>query len=122
MRTIIGTIAGISLAFGLIYLALQVGGALAPVVYDAATQEVEIPLGSTLALFLGWFLGSFAGAWFAMRMSGSNGPGWVVAGAVAGAAIYRGITLGDAVWVTAAGFVIPLAATWLAARTVRMVA
>lgn len=122
MRMIIATIAGILLAFGLIYLSLQAGGALAPVVYDPVSQAVEIPLGSTLALFIGWFIGSFAGAWFAMRMAGNNGPGWVVAGAVAGAAIYRAITLGDAVWVTAAGFIIPLAATWLAARAVRTAA
>lgn len=119
MRMFIATIVGILIAFGLIYMALYVGNALAPVVYDAATQEVEIPLGSTLALFFGWFFGTFAGAWFAMRMSGTNSPGWVVAGAVAGAAIYRAITIGDAVWVTAAGFIIPLAATWLASRAVR---
>lgn len=119
MRMIIGTIVGILLAFGLIYLALQVGGTVSPVVYDPATEEVQIPLGNTLALFVGWFVGTFAGGWFAMRMTASNGPGWIVAGAVAGAAIYRAVTLGDAVWVTAAGFVIPLAAAWLAASAVR---
>jgi uncharacterized membrane protein len=122
MRVIIGTVIGILLAFGLIYLAQQVGGALSPVVYDPATEEVQIPLANTVALFVGWFVGTFAGAWFAMRMTAINGAGWVVAGAVAGAAIYRAISLGDAVWVTAAGFVIPLAATWLAARVVRLTA
>lgn len=119
MRTIISTIVGIMLAFGLIYLALQFGGKLSPVVYDPATEEVQIPLGNTLSLFIGWFVGSFAGAWLAMRASTQAGPGWIVAGAVAGAAIYRALTLGDAVWVTAAGFIIPLAATWLASRVVR---
>jgi hypothetical protein len=119
MRMVIGTIVGILLAFGLIYLALRGGSTLAPVVYDPATEEVQIPLGSTLALFSGWFVGTFAGAWLAMRATASNGPGWVVAGAVSGAAIYRAFTLGDAVWVIAAGFVIPLVAAWLASRAVR---
>lgn len=120
MRTVISTLAGIMLAFGLIYLALQAGGYFSPVVYDPASEEVQIPLGNTLSLFIGWFVGSFAGAWLAMRASGQAGPGWIVAGAVAGAAIYRALTLGDAAWVTAAGFIIPLAATWLASRAVRI--
>jgi hypothetical protein len=117
---IIGSIAGILLAFGLIFLAQQVGGAISPVVYDPATEEVEIPLVNTASLFIGWFVGTFAGAWVAMRVTAIKGPGWVVAGAVAGAAIYRALTLGDAVWVTAAGFIVPLAATWLAERVVRI--
>ena len=122
MRMIIGTVAGILVAFGLIYMALQVGGAVSPVVYDPATEEVQIPVGNTLALFIGWFAGTFAGAWIAMRSTATHGAGWVVAGAVAGAAIYRALTLGDAVWVTAAGFVIPLAAAWLAVRAGRTAA
>lgn len=122
MRMTIGTIVGILLAFGLIYLALQGGSALSPVVYDPATEEVQVPLASTLSLFVGWFVGTFAGAWVAMRVTANNGPGWVVAGAVAGAAIYRALTLGDAVWVTAAGFVIPLVAAWLASRAARAAA
>ena len=122
MRMIIGTIVGILLAFGLIYLAQQVGGAISPMVYDPATEEVEIPLMNTASLFIGWFVGTFAGAWVAMRVTATNGPGWIVAGAVSGAAIYRALTLGDAVWVTAAGFIVPLAAAWLAARVVRMTA
>lgn len=118
MRMIIGTIVGILLAFGLIYLAQLVGGAVAPVVYDPATEEVQIPLINTASLFLGWFIGTFAGAWVAMRTTANGGPGWIVAGAVVGAALYRAFTLGDAVWVIAAGFIIPLAAAWLATRAV----
>lgn len=122
MRTIIGTIVGILLAFGLIFMAQKASGALSPMVFDPATQELEVPFGNTIGLFIGWFVGSFAGAWFAMRVTASTGPGWVVAGAVAGAAIYRSLTLADAVWVTAAGFIIPLAATWLASRAARTAA
>ncbi|MBA4748115.1 MAG: hypothetical protein H2056_05325 [Sphingopyxis sp.] len=122
MRMIIATVVGILLAFVIVYLVQQAGGALSPSVYNPATEEVEVPIFNTLVLFLGWFSGTFAGAWLAMRTTTSDGPGWIVAGAVAGAAIVQSIRTGDAVWVTAAGFIIPLTATWFAARAVRMAA
>lgn len=121
MRMIIGTIAGILLAFGLVFLAQQVGGSLSPLVYDPATEEAEASLVSTLILFGGWFFATFAGAWVAMRTTTNHGPGWVVAGAVAGAGIIQTIRTGDAVWVVAAAFLLPLAAAWLSAHAVRNV-
>jgi hypothetical protein len=122
MRMIIGTIVGILLAFGLIYMAQMVGNTMSPGVYDPASEEVQIPLANTILLFVGWFIGTFAGAWVAMRTTAMGGPGWVVAGAVIGAALYRAFTLGDAIWVIAAAFIVPLAAAWLAARAVRTAA
>jgi hypothetical protein len=119
-KSIVGTIIGTAIAFGLIVLAQYLGNFIAPEVYDPATEEVLIPLGATVALFLGWFIGSFAGSWLAMRVSGSGFPGWIVAGAVVGAAVYRAVTIGEASWVVAAGFILPLAAAWLAGRAARL--
>lgn len=116
VRGIAGTIAGIFVAFALLWIAQYAGSSLSPDVYDPSTGEVLIPIGSTIALFVGWFVGTFAGSWLAMRMSGKSGAGWVVAGATIGASLYRAVTLADAGWVMALGIVIPLAAAWAAQR------
>ncbi|MDZ3831016.1 MAG: hypothetical protein U0S50_04270 [Sphingopyxis sp.] len=118
LRPAIAAVVGILLAFGLVWVAQYAGNNLSPMVFDPDTGEILIPLGSTIALFIGWFVGTFGGGWLAMRISGGSGAGWIVAGAVIGAALYRAVTLADSWWVMALGTLIPLVAIWLAERTV----
>lgn len=122
LRTAVATVIGIAVAFGLIWLAQYAGNELSPAEYDLETGEILIPVGSTIALVIGWFVGSFAGSWLAMRASAGTGAGWIVAGAVIGAALYRAVTLADAWWIMALGAAVPLAATWLAQRAAGIVA
>ncbi len=116
LRSAIAAVAGIVIAFGLIWLAQYAGSELSPDVYDPQTGEVLIPVGSTVALLVGWFVGTFAGGWVAMRVSGGTGAGWIVAGAVIGAGVYRAVTLADAWWIMLLGILIPIAAAWAAQR------
>ena len=116
LRTAIAAVIGIGVAFGLIWLAQYAGSEVSPDAFDPDTGEVLIPVGSTIALLVGWFVGTFAGSWLAMRISDGTGAGWGVAGASLGAAIYRSITLADAWWVMALGVLIPVVAAWLAQR------
>lgn len=116
VRSAVAAVAGILVAFGLIWLAQYAGSEFSPAEYDVATGEILIPLGSTIALIVGWFIGAFAGGWLAMRASGGAGPGWVVAGAVIGAAIYSAADFSDAWWIMALGALIPMLAAWLAQR------
>ena len=116
LRSAIAAVAGIFVAFGLIWLAQYAGSEISPDVYDLNSGEVLIPIGSTIALLVGWFIGTFAGGWLAMRVSAGTGAGWIVAGAVIGAALYRAVTLADTWWIMALGALIPLAAVWLAQR------
>lgn len=116
VRSAVAAVAGILVAFGLIWLAQYAGSELSPAEYDVATGDILIPLGSTVALIVGWFIGAFAGGWLAMRASGGTGAGWVVAGAVIGAAIYSAADFSEAWWVIALGGIIPLTAAWLAQR------
>lgn len=122
LRSIIATAVGIFVAFALILLAQYAGGEVSPEAYDPATGEILIPAGATVALVIGWFAGAFAGGWVAMRVSGRAGPGWIVAGAVIGAGIYRAVTLADAGWMMALGVLVPLAAAWAAQRTTSIAA
>lgn len=117
-RSAIAAVIGIVVAFGLIWLAQYAGSNLSPDVYDPETGEILIPIGSTIALTIGWFVGTFAGGWLAMRMAGGTGAGWIVAGAVIGSALYRAVTLADAWWIMALGVALPLAAAWFAQRAV----
>ena len=116
LRSAIAAVIGIVVAFGLIWIAQYAGSEISPDVYDPASGEVLIPVGSTIALVIGWFIGSFGGGWLAMRISAGTGAGWIVAGAVVGAALYRAVTLADTWWIMALGALVPLAAAWLAQR------
>lgn len=121
LRTAIAVVIGIVVAFGLIWIAQYAGSEISPDVYDPASGEVLIPVGSTIALVIGWFIGSFGGGWLAMRISAGTGAGWIVAGAVIGAALYRAVTLADTWWIMALGAIVPLAAVWLAQRAASIV-
>ena len=116
MRPAIAAVVGILVAFGLVWLAQYAGSEISPAEYDPTTGEILIPVGSTIALIVGWFIATFAGSWLAMRISGGTGAGWVVAGAVIGAALYTAIDFADSWWMMALGVAIPLAAVWLAQR------
>ena len=121
LRSAIAAIIGIVVAFGLIWLAQYAGSEISPDVYDPNSGEILIPVGSTIALIVGWFIGTFAGGWLAMRVSAGTGPGWIVAGAVIGAALYRAVTLADSWWIMALGVAVPLLAVWLAQRATSIV-
>ena len=121
LRSAIAAIIGIVVAFGLIWLAQYAGSEVSPSEYDVATGEILIPIGSTVALIVGWFLATFAGSWLAMRISGETGAGWVVAGAVIGAALYTAVDFSDAWWIMTLGALVPLLAVWLAQRATSVV-
>lgn len=116
VRSAIATVVGILVAFALVWLAQYAGSEISPSEYDVDTGEILIPLGSTIALIVGWFVGTFGGAWLAMRISAGDGPGWIVAGAVIGAAIYSAADFSDTWWIMALGVLVPLIAAWTAKR------
>lgn len=122
LRSAIAAVIGIVVAFGLIWLAQYAGSEISPSEYDTTTGEILIPIGSTIALIIGWFLATFAGSWLAIRISGGTGTGWVVAGAVIGAALYTAVDFSDTWWIMALGVAVPLVAAWLAQRAAATVA
>ena len=115
-RSAVAAVVGILVAFGLIWLAQYAGSEISPDVYDPDSGEILIPIGSTISLIAGWFIGSFAGGWIAMRVSAGTGTGWIVSGAVIGAALYRAVTLADSWWIMALAVAVPLFSVWLAQR------
>jgi hypothetical protein len=127
IRSALASVAGILLAFALIYLAQYVGNMIDPMVAvqdvtDPDALELQIPLSNTLALLFGWLIGAFAGSWLAARASGVIGTAWIVGGAVFGAGVVRAVSLGEPWWMLALAFALPMVAAWGAGRTVRVAA
>ncbi|KTE22080.1 hypothetical protein ATE67_05490 [Sphingopyxis sp. H050] len=121
LRTVIAAVIGIVVAFGLLTVFWIAGNAISPSVENLDTGETFVPLAPTLALIVGWFVGTFAGSWLAMRVSVGTGAGWVVAGSVIGAALYRAVTPLDEWWILVLAVLVPVAAAWLAQRATRII-
>lgn len=126
-RTAIATVAGMLLAFALIWLAQTVGNGISPAMAvpdagDPEALEIQIPLMNTLVLLAGWLIGGFAGGWVAARASGITGSAWIVGGAVFGACVVRAASLGEPWWMLALAFALPMLGALGAARAARTAA
>lgn len=117
LRSILGTFAGIVLGFALLYLCQYVGNLIDPEMFDPESEMVIIPIGSTIAMFVGWLAGAFGGSWLAARVTRSPFAGWAVCGAMIGAAVYMVMAIGDEWWVLLGGIVTPLIGAALGTRT-----
>jgi hypothetical protein len=91
MKALLGLLAGI-VAAALVMMAVSyVGTSLYPlhVPADPSDRQALIeglrtaPIGAQLTLLLAWFLGTFAGAAVAKKLSGAAWPGWTIGGVLA---------------------------------------
>ena len=91
MKALLGLLAGI-VAAALVMMAVGfVGTSLYPlhVPADPGDRQALIeglraaPLGAQISVLLAWFLGTFAGAALARRLSGAAWPGWTIGGVLA---------------------------------------
>ena len=91
MKGFLGLLAGI-VAAALVMMAVgYVGTSLYPlhVPADPSDRQALIegiraaPVGAQVSVLLAWFLGTFAGAAVAKRLSGAAWPGWTIAGVLA---------------------------------------
>ena len=91
MKALLGLLAGI-VAAALVMMAVgYVGTSLYPlhVPADPSDRQALIegiraaPLGAQVSVLLAWFLGTFAGAAVAKKLSGAAWPGWTIGGVLA---------------------------------------
>jgi hypothetical protein len=91
MKALLGLLAGI-VAAALVMMAVGfVGTSLYPlhVPADPSDRQALIegiraaPLGAQVSVLLAWFLGTFAGAAVAKKLSGAAWPGWTIGGVLA---------------------------------------
>ena len=124
MRKLLGVVAGIAVAI-LVIMAIEFAGHAAyppPPDIDlrdpAATNRLiaSLPPGALAGVVIGWFLGSFAGAWTAIRVARWATAGWIVVAFVIAGGLYTIITIPHPMWMQIAAVALPLLAGWMALR------
>ena len=91
MKALLGLLAGIAAAALVMMAVGYVGTSLYPlhVPADPGNRRALIeginaaPVGAQVSVLLAWFLGTFAGAAVAKKVSGAAWPGWTIGGVLA---------------------------------------
>lgn len=111
MRTILGIIAGIVVAFAVQSAADFLGNQLYPPRISDMLNREQIaaalaarPAGALWLGVAGYFLGGFAGGWIGKRISGSGASAWVPAALLALMALVIGFSFPVPTWATFATF------------------
>lgn len=127
-RMILSIVAGLAVAFGLVFATDALFHALAP---SAAATPGEMadragmaayvarqPDGVLAGLALGWAVAALAGAALAVRLAQRGGwPGWLVGMLVLAATIANFAAVPHPGWMVALAIVAMSAATWLGVRS-----
>ena len=123
-RTIGGIVAGV-IAGGVIVFATEaVGHSLFPPPADINLADPEdvkrlmasLPAAAFAFVLVGWFLGSFAGAFVARKISQADVAAWAVAVLFILFTAMNFVMIPHPPWMIVAGIVIPLIGAWLAIR------
>jgi hypothetical protein len=124
LRTILGIVAGVVLAF-VIIMALEMVSYVAfppPAGLDPADPEdvkrivAAAPLAAKIWVVFCWFAGSLSGGWLARRLSRTSWAGWVIAGLIAVGGIANVMMIPHPLWMQIAAVAAPLLGGWLVTR------
>lgn len=123
MRKMFGTLAGIVAAI-IIMLAIEYaeGWLYPPVSYGdddpaaAAMLIIGLPLPAKFILMAGWAVGTFGGAWLALRINDWRWSGVIVALVVIADRVASFVALPYPWWMEVAAVVLPVIGGWLAIR------
>lgn len=124
MRKFFGCVAGMAAAMLIIFLIELIGSSLFPVDIDVQSADAatmariiaEMPLAAKLFVVVGWALGSFGGAWLALRISDWRWSGWIVVALVLAGGIATLLALPHPLWMQVCAVLLPLLSGWLAQR------
>lgn len=91
MKGLLALLAGIAVAALVMMAVGYVGTSLYPLHVPADPNDRQAliegiraaPVGAQVAVLLAWFLGTFAGAAIAKKLSGAAWPGWTIGGVLA---------------------------------------
>ena len=124
LRTILGIVAGVVLAF-VVLMGLEMAGHAAmppPAGLDPADPEdlkQMVASASTAAkawVVFAWFAAAVAGGWVARRLSRASWAGWVIAGLIVVGGIANIMMIPHPLWMQIAAVVAPLLGGWLVTR------
>ena len=124
LRTILGIVAGVVVAF-VVLMGLEMAGHAAmppPAGLDPADPEdlkQMVASASTAAkawVVFAWFAAAVAGGWVARRLSRASWAGWVIAGLIVVGGIANIMMIPHPLWLQIAAVVAPLLGGWLVTR------
>lgn len=124
LRTILGIVAGVVVAF-VVLMGLEMAGHAAmppPAGLDPADPEdlkQMVASASTAAkawVVFAWFAAAVAGGWLARRLSRASWAGWVIAGLIVVGGIANIMMIPHPLWMQIAAVVAPLLGGWLVTR------
>jgi hypothetical protein len=124
IRKLLAIIAGVVVGGIVVFLSETAGHSLYPPPSDINVKDPAdlqrlmdvMPVQAKILVVAAWFLGAFAGAWTANRISGLSQTGWIVGLIFALLSIMTVISIPHPVWMTACAIILPFAAAWLATR------
>lgn len=124
LKLVLAVVAGV-IAGGVIVFATEyIGHSLAPPPADLDLSNPDdvkrlidsLPFGAFAMVMLGWFLGSFAGAFVAHAIAKKPAAAWAVAAIFILFTAMNFVMIPHPMWMIAAGLLIPLASAWLVLR------
>ena len=124
LRTILGIVAGVVVAF-VVLMGLEMAGHAAmppPAGLDPADPEdlkQMVASASTAAkawVVFAWFAAAVAGGWLARRLSRASWAGWVIAGLIVVGGIANIMMIPHPLWMLIAAVAVPLLGGWLVTR------
>ena len=124
LRTILGIVAGVVVAF-VVLMGLEMAGHAAmppPAGLDPADPEdlkQMVASASTAAkawVVFAWFAAVVAGGWVARRLSRASWAGWVIAGLIVVGGIANIMMIPHPLWMQIAAVAAPLLGGWLVTR------
>ena len=124
LRTILGIVAGVVVAF-VVLMGLEMAGHAAmppPAGLDPADPEdlkQMVASASTAAkawVVFAWFAAAVAGGWLARRLSRASWAGWVIAALIVVGGIANIMMIPHPLWMQIAAVVAPLLGGWLVTR------
>lgn len=124
LRTFLGILAGVALAF-VVMMALEMVSYAAfppPAGLDPSDPDDvrRIVASASLAakswVVFGWFAAALAGGWLARRLSRRDWAGWVIAGLIVLGGIANVLMIPHPLWMQIGAVAAPLLAGWLVTR------
>lgn len=118
LRTVLGIVAGVLLAFAVL-IGLEMAGHAAmppPAGLDPSKPEdlkqmvAAAPLAAKAWVVFGWFVAALAGGWLARRLSGKGWAGWIIAGLILLGGIANIMMIPHPLWMQIAAVAAPLLA------------
>jgi hypothetical protein len=128
MKTVLGVVAGVVIAFLCIFAIEAVSHLVFPPppgtdftdpAQVARLMEV-MPTAALASVLFAWFAGALAGAWVANAVAKRALAGWIVALLVIAGGVATMAMIPHPAWMWAAGIALPLVGAWLAQRLARV--